>query len=68
MDIIIKLYRKSIRELVREGMKADQIFNRMQKAILTNSLHIARSLNILSDTFKFHTALTFYLFFHYFIY
>ena len=53
--------RKSIRELVGEKKKADHILNRMQKAILTMSLHILQGVSrfYLSNTFKFQTALTF---------
>ena len=41
--------KKSIRELIGEKKKATKIINRMQKSILTNSLHIARSFKILSQ-------------------
>ena len=43
----------SIRELTGEETKADKTINRMQKAILANSLHIARSFKILSQLFYF---------------
>ena len=41
--------RNSIRELTEEKRKSDKTLNRMQEAILRNSLHIARSFKILAE-------------------